>query len=78
MNDLEWLVDEPSDVVVSGLMLREFGPGVDESIYGFTARQVGEYSEAAYSWPGGSGPQYAWTRLRSAEFQRCGFFVSEG
>ena len=34
MEDLEWLVENPDDIVISGLMVREFGPKADANIHG--------------------------------------------
>lgn len=75
MNGLEWLVKDPSDVIVYGLMVREFGSAVDESIYGSTACQVRECGPAVSSWPFGTGPEYEWMRLRSKEFMQRGLFI---
>merc|ERR1712032_23591 len=72
---LEWLIDEPSDVVVSAVMIREFGPGVDQIAYGACACQVSDSIQEAFSWKRGSGPEYAWTRLRSREFASQGLLV---
>lgn len=40
LEGLEWLLGNPEDVVVCGLMVREFGSRVDEQIYGESARKV--------------------------------------
>lgn len=73
--NLEWLVDDPADVIVCGVMVREFGAAADPTTFGATACQVTASSGEAFSWPGGSGPQYAWTRSRSMELERQGFLI---
>ncbi len=34
------MVEDPKDIVVCGLMIREFGEGADASVYGETASKV--------------------------------------
>jgi hypothetical protein len=51
LDGLEWLIEDPNDVVVTSVMIREFGGHVDASIYGDLAREV-------------KGPEYVWTDLR--------------
>ena len=59
--ELEWLIEKPEDVVFTGLMIREFGEAASEAIYGSLVRQVTA---------GSKGPQFEWTKLRAAEYQR--------
>jgi len=56
----EWLVENPQAVVVSGLMVREFGRGaaVHSSMYGEAACKVSR---------GAWGVEYEWNRLHAAE-----------
>ncbi|CAE6915792.1 osm1 [Symbiodinium sp. CCMP2592] len=63
---LEWLLDCPEDVVFTGLMIREFGKLASEEIYGSLVRQVARR---------GQGPQFEWTKLRSAEYERLQHYV---
>mgnify|MGYP003325949588 CR=1 FL=1 len=49
MEGLEWLVENSDDVVVCGLMVREFGPKADEQIHGELVRKVRRCGE---------GPEY--------------------
>jgi len=62
-------VENPENIVVSGLMVREFGPNADGTIYGELARQVVARR---------GGPEYEWTRLRIQEFERLGLRVADG
>lgn len=64
---LEWLLEDPQDVRVTGLLLREFGPQADESRYGDLVKHVVE--------PFGDGPEYKWTELLQADRRRCGHYV---
>ncbi len=34
------MVEDPKDIVVCGLMIREFGEGADAAVYGETASKV--------------------------------------
>ena len=36
---MEWLLEDPSDIVVYGLMVREFGSAADSSSYGGKVRR---------------------------------------
>lgn len=68
VHDLEWLVEDPDDIVVVGLLMREFGRSADPSIYGdaaprVTHRQVNDMI----------GPEYAWAQLRAEEFSELVF-----
>ena len=65
-SELEWLIESPDDVVFTGLMIREFGEAASEEIYGHLARQV--------TW-GSQGPQYEWTKLRAAEYERLQYCI---
>jgi len=58
---LEWLLENPDDVVVTGLMIRELGRGADPEVYGTLVTQV-------------RGPEYLWTEVRAQrarESQSC-------
>lgn len=59
----ELLVEDPQAVVVSGLMVREFGRGaaVHSSMYGEVACKVSR---------GSSGVEYEWNRLRAAQLSQ--------
>lgn len=76
-NCMEWLIQDPADVIVSGLMVREFGQDIDQHVYGSTAQEVSDSIPEAFSWPCRSGPEYAWTRLRSDLFRSCNLFVAQ-
>ena len=65
-SELEWLIEGPEDVSFTGLMIREFGEAASEEIYGSLARQV--------TW-GIQGPQFEWTRLRAAEYERLQYCI---
>lgn len=67
LDGLEWLLEDPSDVVVYGLMVREFGPKADEQLHGLMAKQVCR---------GERGAQFEWTKLRAEEFRRRGLTVA--
>jgi len=66
LQHLEWVVDDPEDVVVTGMLFRELGQGVDPQIY---------FDAAGRVTAGPMGPEYDWTRLRAEEFQEHGFFL---
>ncbi|CAE7939256.1 HERC1 [Symbiodinium sp. KB8] len=67
-SELEWLIESPDDVVFTGLMIREFGEAASENIYGSLVRQV--------TWARGSqGPEFEWTKLRAAEYERLRYYV---
>lgn len=59
---VEWLVDDPACIVVSGLMVREFGGGAaaHSNLYGQAAARVKR---------GCLGPDYEWTQLRVQELR---------
>jgi len=56
VDGLEWLIENTDDVVVESLMIREFGPDADASVYGELVREV-------------KGPEYCWTDLRAAHIR---------
>ncbi|CAE8640450.1 unnamed protein product [Polarella glacialis] len=64
---LEWLLESPDDIAVVGLMMREFGPKADAAVHGELVRKVCE---------GDRGPEYEWTRLRAAEYERQGWLMA--
>merc|ERR1712066_1146596 len=51
LDGLEWLLEQPSDIKVSALLIREFGRHADPCIYGDLVTKV-------------KGPEYLWTELR--------------
>jgi len=51
LEGLEWLLERQDDVMVSALLIREFGQGADPSIYGDLVTQV-------------KSPEYVWTEVR--------------
>jgi len=57
---LEWLIEDPADVIVTGVLLRELGRGANPKLYGDAAARVTE---------GESGPEYEWSRLRIEELR---------
>ncbi|CAJ1453861.1 unnamed protein product [Effrenium voratum] len=61
LDGLEWLVESEQDVVVSALLVREFGPYVNPVIFGDLATQVRQT---------GQGPQFHWTALRKQDMQQ--------
>jgi hypothetical protein len=65
LGGLEWLLENPEDVVVYGLMVREFGPSVEG--YGELAKKVRRRSDL--------GPEFQWTQLRAEEFERRGLLL---
>ena len=66
LDGLEWLLESSDDVMVVGLMMREFGPKADASAHGAMVQRVHA---------GNRGPEYEWTNLRAAEFERRGLLV---
>lgn len=66
LEGLEWLIEDPSDVIVTGLLLRELGGGAEARLFGDTAFRVSQ---------GPSGPEYEWTRLRAEEFRERGLLM---
>ncbi|CAE7369424.1 HERC1 [Symbiodinium sp. CCMP2592] len=67
-SELEWLIDTPEDVAFTGLMIREFGEAANEEIYGSLVRQV-------TLTPGSKGPEFEWTKLRAAEYERLQYCI---
>ncbi|CAE8727817.1 unnamed protein product [Polarella glacialis] len=63
LDHLEWLVEDPANIVVCGIMLREFGPKADALLFGSLACSVTA---------GSDGPEFEWTKLRKDEFRRAG------
>eukprot|EP00438_Fugacium_kawagutii_P011296 Skav205051 [mRNA] locus=scaffold142:82441:83139:+ [translate_table: standard] len=58
--DLEFLVEDPEDVVVTGLMFRQLGPDADASIFGDLVTQVNNCN---------GKPEYSWTSLLESDFR---------
>jgi hypothetical protein len=72
LDDLEFLVEDPADVVVTGLLYREFGAHADGSLFGDLATRVVESANK----PGKlSGPEYVWTKLLEDDFRSKGLFL---
>ena len=61
LEGLEWLVEDPADIVVTGLMVREFGPTADKQVFGNIAAALTD---------NGGKPEYKWTDLRAKEMRR--------
>ena len=57
---LEWLVSDPADIVLTGLMFREFGPPADPQVYGQLVCDV--HAD-------GRGPEYVWTDLLAKDMR---------
>jgi len=70
---LEWLSENPEDVVVTGIMVREFGKEADPKVYGETASRVrwqpGQRAEDE------DEPNFVWTELRAEEFKQRNLFI---
>jgi len=62
-SNVEWLVERPDAVLVSGLMVRELGRRADADIYGPSARFVYQNDDR--------DPEYVWTMVRQFEML-CG------
>jgi len=58
---VEWLLRDGADVIVYGVLIRQFGVGVDKTIYGDLCTKVH---------PGERGPEYVWTELLARENQQ--------
>ena len=54
-----------------GLMVREFGPKADESVYGTLVTQVHDGCTQR-----GSGPEFVWTALRERDCRASGMLVT--
>ena len=67
LDGLEWLTEDPNEIVVCGLMMREFGSEADGAIYGELTRRVRRC---------GRGLEFHWTELRSKEFGRRGLLIA--
>lgn len=61
LNGLEWLVEESKDILVTALMVREFGPKADASVHGLLVTNVTN---------SGQGPQFEWTRIRAEDMHQ--------
>merc|ERR1712187_549394 len=64
VEDLEWLLEDPFDSKITGILFREFGRNADPMLYGETVTRVTH---------GCDGPQFEWTRLRAHEFRERGY-----
>lgn len=65
-SNLEWLMEDPTNAVVVGVMVRELGRRADPLVFGEVAARVTNREP---------GPEYEYTRLRVEEFRRQGLFV---
>lgn len=68
LSKIEWLIENPADVVVCGLMLREFGIQASPDLYGNLATAVVA---------GDVGPEFEWTKLLFASYKANGFILLE-
>merc|ERR1711941_101986 len=66
LSGLEWVLEDPTNIIVTGVLFREMGSNADPMIYGETAAQVTH---------GMSGPEYEWTRLRAKAFEQQGLYL---
>lgn len=66
---LELLVEDPKNIVVSGVLLREFGEPASEDVYGAVANSV-RWSPGD---PFHDGPEYAWTSLLEKDSREQGW-----
>lgn len=66
---LEWLVEDPQNIHVTGLMVREFGCKANKKLYGKLNRGVTEGTD-----PDG-GPEFEWTKIRVEDLRKRGQFV---
>ena len=60
VDDLEFLVEDPADVVVTGVLYREFGAKADSSLFGDLATRVVERPNTP--------AQFDWTELLAFVF----------
>lgn len=72
LDRLEWLVEDSADIVVCGLMIREFGAAADPQLYGTLATQVTADGGIRKRFQAGEGPQFHWTHLRIEAFRAAG------
>eukprot|EP00929_Paragymnodinium_shiwhaense_P078319 TRINITY_DN40587_c0_g1_i1.p1 TRINITY_DN40587_c0_g1~~TRINITY_DN40587_c0_g1_i1.p1 ORF type:complete len:897 (-),score=53.29 TRINITY_DN40587_c0_g1_i1:88-2778(-) len=66
-NDMEFLIENPEDCVVIGLMYRELGCDADPALFGELITQIPRDAEE---------PEYRWTELLSADHRARGFLVA--
>lgn len=67
VDDLEFLVEDPADVVVTGVLYREFGAKADRSLFGDLATRVVERPNTP--------AQRVWTKLLAHDFRSKGLFL---
>lgn len=63
---LEWLLENPDDIVVYGLMMREFGSRASASVHGELVKRVDAVN---------CDPEFEWTRLRAEQFASQGLLI---
>jgi len=66
---LEWVVKNPEDVVVTAVMMREFGPSVDVGSYGPLVAQVRSDGHP-------HGPEYHWIQIRAHDYRIQNWLIS--
>lgn len=64
--ELEWLLEQPKDIVVTGVMVREMGPNVDPSLFGPVVSTVTD---------GDRGAEYGYTKCLEQYFRRRGYLL---
>jgi len=67
LNNLEWLIENPQDHAVCGVLVREFGPSVSSELYGLLTTRVHS---------GDSGPQFEWSKLLSQKFNKKRLYLT--
>eukprot|EP00397_Hematodinium_sp_SG-2012_P020972 GEMP01021639.1.p1 GENE.GEMP01021639.1~~GEMP01021639.1.p1 ORF type:complete len:700 (+),score=113.65 GEMP01021639.1:95-2194(+) len=67
-DEMEYLFEDANDIVVFGLMYREFGPAASRSLYGDLVTQVHNRTRA---------PEYCWTELLEADHRAKGLLTAQ-
>jgi len=68
-DNIEFLLEDPHDVVVVGIMYRELGQGADRSVYGDLVTRVIDDQSVG-------GPEYTWTHLLSQHHRAQGLLTT--
>lgn len=68
--DLEYLIEDPCDVSVTGVLFRKFGHGVDENIFGHLPKRLDVKNPEKEP-----KVEYRWTKLLEEEYRKLGLFV---
>ena len=76
LEGLEWLIGDPKDIVVCGLMVRELGEPADPLVYGEAASKVRFPANDAQGRPHPE-PNYVWSELREKEFRSNGLLLHQ-